>query len=75
MQVADLKDILSQLGFDYRARGAADNGAGDGIGTGSGEGDRAGGTTKGQANWQDTCPRCRRADVTLAQTARVAGFG
>lgn len=26
-------------------------------------------------NWQDTCPRCRRASVTLAQSARVAGFG
>ncbi|MGB3410620.1 MAG: hypothetical protein WBA45_05435 [Microthrixaceae bacterium] len=26
-------------------------------------------------NWQDTCPRCRRASVTLAQTARVGGFG
>ncbi|MDQ2677705.1 MAG: MFS transporter [Actinomycetota bacterium] len=26
-------------------------------------------------NWQDTCPACRRASVTLAQTARVGGFG
>jgi nitrate reductase gamma subunit len=26
-------------------------------------------------NYQDTCPRCRRASVTLAQTARVGGFG
>lgn len=26
-------------------------------------------------NWQNTCPRCRRASVTLAQTARVGGFG
>lgn len=28
-----------------------------------------------QGNWQDTCPRCRRSGVTLAQTARVGGFG
>jgi len=26
-------------------------------------------------NWQDTCPACRRASVTLAQAARVRGFG
>ena len=26
-------------------------------------------------NYQDTCPRCRRAHVTLAQSARVGGFG
>jgi len=26
-------------------------------------------------NYQDTCPRCRRAGVTLAQSARVGGFG
>jgi nitrate reductase gamma subunit len=26
-------------------------------------------------NYQDTCPRCRRAHVTLAQSARVRGFG
>jgi hypothetical protein len=26
-------------------------------------------------NYQDTCPRCRRALVALAQTARVGGFG
>ena len=26
-------------------------------------------------NYQDTCPRCRRASVTLAQAARVGGFG
>lgn len=28
-----------------------------------------------RGNWQDTCPPCRRATVTLAQTARVRGFG
>ncbi len=27
------------------------------------------------SNWQDTCPRCRRALVTRAQVARVGGFG
>lgn len=27
------------------------------------------------ANYQDTCPRCRRAQVALAQSARVKGFG
>lgn len=32
-------------------------------------GDRGGG------NWQDTCPRCRRKLVTLAQSQRVGGFG
>lgn len=26
-------------------------------------------------NWQDVCPRCRRALVTLAQSSRVGGFG
>lgn len=26
-------------------------------------------------NWQDMCPRCRRREVALAQTARVGGFG
>jgi nitrate reductase gamma subunit len=26
-------------------------------------------------DYQDTCPRCRRAQVTLAQSARVGGFG
>jgi nitrate reductase gamma subunit len=26
-------------------------------------------------NYQDTCARCRRAQVTLAQSARVGGFG
>ncbi len=26
-------------------------------------------------NWQDTCPRCRRHMGTLAQSARVGGFG
>ena len=48
-QIADLKAVLPQLGFDY-------------------------GTTAGDS-YQDTCPRCRRAQVTLAQSARVGGFG
>jgi hypothetical protein len=30
---------------------------------------------EGGGNYQDTCPACRRAGVTLAQTARVGGFG
>lgn len=29
----------------------------------------------GGGNYQDTCPRCRRASVTLAQSVRVGGFG
>lgn len=29
----------------------------------------------GGGNYQDTCPRCRRSSVTLAQSARVGGFG
>ncbi|HEY5888565.1 MAG TPA: hypothetical protein VIT24_12595 [Acidimicrobiales bacterium] len=29
----------------------------------------------GGGSYQDTCPRCRRAGVTLAQSARVGGFG
>lgn len=29
----------------------------------------------GGGNYQDTCPGCRRALVTLAQSARVGGFG
>jgi nitrate reductase gamma subunit len=32
-------------------------------------------TADGGGNYQDTCPRCRRAQVTLAQSARVGGFG
>ena len=48
-QVADLKDVLPRVGFDY---GTDDDGS-----------------------YQDTCPRCRRAQVTLAQSARVGGFG
>lgn len=32
-------------------------------------------STPDGSNWQDTCPRCRRRNVTLAQTARVGGFG
>jgi hypothetical protein len=27
------------------------------------------------SNYQDICPRCRRALVTLSQSARVGGFG
>jgi len=49
-QMADLKEILPELGFDYDTA------------------DRGG-------SYQDTCPRCRRAIVTLAQSARVGGFG
>ena len=30
---------------------------------------------EGNANYQDTCPRCRRVHVALAQSARVGGFG
>jgi nitrate reductase gamma subunit len=29
----------------------------------------------GGGNYQDTCPACRRTGVTLAQSARVGGFG
>ncbi len=47
-QVADLKAVLPQVGFDYAT---------------------------GDGHYQDTCPRCRRASVTLAQSARVGGFG
>ena len=48
-QIADLQEVLPQMGFDYHA----DDGG----------------------SYQDTCPRCRRASVTLAQSARVGGFG
>ena len=48
-QVADVQEVLPQVGFDYRAE---DDG-----------------------NYQDTCPRCRRVLVALAQSARVEGFG
>ena len=48
-QIADLQEVLPQVGFDY------------GI--------------DGGGNYQDTCPKCRRASVTLAQVARVGGFG
>ena len=29
----------------------------------------------GSGSYQDTCPSCRRASITLAQSARVGGFG
>ncbi|MGB0114565.1 MAG: hypothetical protein WBP59_15210 [Ilumatobacteraceae bacterium] len=50
-QIADLKEVLPQVGFDYGIDGA------------------------GHDNYQDTCPRCRRASVALAQSTRVKGFG
>jgi len=31
-------------------------------------------TIDGGGSYQDTCPRCRRASVTLAQSVRVVGF-
>jgi nitrate reductase gamma subunit len=54
-QIADLRAVLPEVGFDY-----AIDGTGDGAAAG---------------NYQETCPRCRRASVTLAQSARVGGFG
>jgi nitrate reductase gamma subunit len=48
-QVADLQEVLVDVGFDY--------------------------STDDGGNYQDTCPRCRQAVVTLAQSARVGGFG
>lgn len=48
-QMADIKEVLPQVGFDY--------------------------SIDGGGNYQDTCPRCRRAQFTLAQSARVGGFG
>jgi nitrate reductase gamma subunit len=48
-QIADLKEVLPQVGFDY--------------------------SIEGGGHYQDTCPRCRRTHVTLAQSARVGGFG
>jgi hypothetical protein len=50
-QIADLRAVLPQVGFDYTIDSVDDD------------------------NYQETCPRCRRASVTLAQTARVGGFG
>jgi len=49
-QIADIQEVLPQMGFDY-------------------------GTVDGVGSYQDTCPRCRRASVTLAQSMRVGGFG
>jgi nitrate reductase gamma subunit len=51
-QVADVQEVLDQMGFDYGVDGDVDGGS-----------------------YQDTCPACRRASVTLAQSARVGGFG
>ncbi len=48
-QVADIQEVLPQVGFDYGLAGGG--------------------------SYQDTCPRCRRASVTLAQSVRVGGFG
>lgn len=49
MQMTDLKEVLPQVGFDYR--------------------------DETEGNWQDVCPACRRMQVTMAQAARVGGFG
>jgi hypothetical protein len=49
LQVADLKDVLPEVGFDY--------------------------TLPAGGHYQDVCPPCRRRLVTLAQVARVGGFG
>jgi len=51
-QVADLQEVLTDVGFDYSVD-----------------------PTEGGGNYQDTCPRCRRAGAALAQSARVGGFG
>lgn len=59
LQMDDLKDILPQVGFDYSTSGA---GAGAGA-------------IPAPGNYQDNCPRCRRALVTIAQSRRVEGFG
>ncbi len=48
-QIADLCEVLGQVGFDY----------GDGTG----------------GIFQQICPSCRRKMVTVAQAARVGGFG
>jgi nitrate reductase gamma subunit len=48
-QIADLQDVLPDVGFDY--------------------------SIEGGGNYQETCPACRRAGVTLAQSVRVGGFG
>ena len=52
-QIADLRAVLPQVGFDYTIDSAGNH----------------------ADNYQNTCPPCRRASVTLAQTARVGGFG
>ncbi|MGA9278267.1 MFS transporter [Ilumatobacter sp.] len=56
-QIADLREVLPQVGFDYSVGTALDGTSGD------------------EDNYQNTCPRCRRAQVTLAQSTRVKGFG
>lgn len=60
-QVTDLKEVLPMVGFDYSIAGASESGVEA--------------PASGVDNYQDTCPRCRRASVTLAQCARVGGFG
>jgi nitrate reductase gamma subunit len=52
-QIADLREILPELGFDYGTGDPCDQ----------------------RDNFQSTCPRCRRTQVALAQSARVGGFG
>ncbi len=49
LQVADLKIVLPQVGFDYELAAGR--------------------------HYQNVCPACRRRLVTLAQVARVGGFG
>jgi len=61
-QIADVQEVLVDVGFDYSIDGSGTSGT---SGTGA---DKSG-------SYQDTCPRCRRAGVTLAQAARVGGFG
>ena len=62
-QIADLIEVLPQVGFDYSLKA----GTGGTGGTGSASDD--------PGNYQHTCPRCRRAQVALAQSTRVRGFG
>lgn len=59
--VDDLKVVLEQLGFDYGIDGDGTAGVTDDSVTG--------------ANYQNTCPACRRRQVALAQSVRVGGFG
>ncbi|MEO5723433.1 MAG: MFS transporter, partial [Ilumatobacteraceae bacterium] len=62
-QMADLMEVLPQVGFNYELDNSGPVNRGVGM------------LPVAADNYQLTCPSCRRRQVALAQCARVGGFG